>query len=158
MMEQVKQVPLEVQIKKFKINYKKIMRLTFFKNLLLLFLLTVGYGCKDDNYIGYYGDYLGIEFPKNITEICYESIVHDFDYTNTAIYRLSDFENQKIINQINKKLCDSITIKKGDCWLKECEVYTLKISDSTFNSTYFLEATIGSFGHQNLLIIEQVKW
>lgn len=133
------------------------MKLSFFNIAVLCSLLTLYSGCKDDNYIEYYGEYMGIEFPKDIVMICMYRISYDSDYTNTSIYRLSDIENQKVINQINTKLCDSITIKKGDCWVKECEMYSLKISDSTYKSFYYIKASIGKINNENLLIIDQVK-
>ncbi len=118
----------------------------------LLFLLLLC--CSKRGDVNEYSKYLGVDFPDNLEAIDFYSNSNLQDYSNYFIYPLNNLQRNNLINEINFKLCDST---KMDCWKRHGDYYSFKISDSTLNSGYYIEAMLTN-NDFNILAVKEMKW
>lgn len=121
-----------------------------FTSILCFLLLS----CTEKNRLVEYGDYLNCDFNNEMKPVYIEENYNLQDYSNFYLYRLTNLERDKLINDIYFKIGDST---QKDCWKRYGDIYSFEISDSTINSGYYLKAIIANSDY-NILAIEEVKW
>lgn len=119
---------------------------------LLLFILFIS--CKERNYNKEFGEYLNINIPNDLKKISINNNYNIQDFANSFVYPLTNLQRSNLIYEINLQVCEDL---KEDCWKKCGEYYSYEISDSTYDSGYYIKAHIVD-NNMNALLIEEVKW
>lgn len=110
-----------------------------------------------NNYINDYGEFLDINFPKNIEQVYFNQKNYFQDYINFSVYHLTKEQNDSLLLEITPKICDSINIDKCDCWIKNDDVYSFKSCDTIVSNEYSLEVIVTSKNNIYTLLIRETK-
>jgi len=112
----------------------------------------------NNNYIEDYEKYLNLDFPNDIEMIENIQKSNFQDYSNLAIYNLTVLQRDNILRQIEDRYCNNSNSNNYGCWYKADNFYSLKVSDSTIMSGYYLDAILIATDNINTLTIKEVKW